>query len=169
MESEREFRRAIELNAASPAAHTYYALLCLTPLGRFDEALREARLAVQIDPLSRETNSSLGMVHYYRREYGEAIAALRKTLELDPAFREAHAELASAYEISGRFAEALAEARKIEDLGDPGRGECHRARIHARMGKPAEAQRILTGNNLHPKLVSAAAIQLPQDQVCRRR
>jgi adenylate cyclase len=42
-EAEREFRRAAELNPGNPSAHTYYAVLCLAPLGRLDEALRESR------------------------------------------------------------------------------------------------------------------------------
>jgi serine/threonine-protein kinase len=158
-ESEREFRRALELNAASPA-HTYYALLCLTPVGRFDEALREARLAVQTDPLSREANSALGVIHYYRREYANAIDALKKTLDLDPAFPEARAELASAYEVNGRFADALAEAKKIEELGAVERGEHHRARIQARMGNAEAARKILAGSCKSASHVSCAATQL---------
>ena len=107
-ESEREFRRAIELNPASPSAHTYFAVLCLTPLGRLDQALQEILLARDLDPLSRETNSSVGLVHYYRREYDQAIAAFQKTLELDAGFGEAYPELVCAYEAKRQWPEALA-------------------------------------------------------------
>jgi len=158
-ESEREFRRAIELNAAS-AAHTYYALLCLTPVGRFDEALSEAKLAVQTDPLSREANSALGVIHYYRREYDKAIGALKKTLDLDPAFPEARAELASTYEINGRFADALAESKRMAELGAVERSQHHAARIQARMGNVQAARQILAGSCRSSSHVSCAAIQL---------
>jgi serine/threonine-protein kinase len=159
-ESEREFQRAAELCNSSPSAHTYYALLCLTPRGRFDEALREARLGAQVDPLSREATSAVGLVHYYRREYDQAITALRKTIEIDASFVEAHAELASVYEVAGRLPEALAEAKKLEGLGAAERGESHVARIHARMGQSEEARRILAAGCPGVTPVGCSATQL---------
>jgi tetratricopeptide (TPR) repeat protein len=75
-------------------------------------------LARQNDPLSRQTNSSVGLIHYYRREHDQAIAELRKTLELDPSFGEAYTELASAYQAQGRYPEALAAMQKLQVLGE---------------------------------------------------
>jgi TolB-like protein/Tfp pilus assembly protein PilF len=159
-ESEREFRRAIELNPGKPYAHTYYGLLCLTPLGRLDEALQEARRARELDPLSRETSSTVGLIHYYRREYDQAIAALRQTLELDPSFGEAYPELASAYLAKGRFPEALAAIQKLQALGEVGRSKCLMAYMDALAGKSGEARRLLAEIDSPPSQLAVAAIHL---------
>lgn len=48
--AETEFRRAIELNPSNSAAHAWYAFLLMT-LQRLDEAERENRAAIELDPL----------------------------------------------------------------------------------------------------------------------
>jgi adenylate cyclase len=48
--AEREFQRAIALNPSSSAAHSWYGYLLRT-LQRFDEAAKEDRLAIELDPL----------------------------------------------------------------------------------------------------------------------
>jgi len=159
-ESEREFRRATELNPGSPSAHTYYAVLCLAPLGRLEDALREAREARHLDPLSRETNSAVGMIHYFRREYDQSIAALRKTVELDPAFGEAYHEIAAAYQAVGRYPEALAAMQKLQTLGEASRAKCMTVEIEARMGKRAEAARFLAETKSPPTWLGVAATHL---------
>src|SRR5260370_25144989 len=50
-ESERQYRRAIELRPNYADAHALYGLL-LSLEGRFDEAIAEARQAMALDPLS---------------------------------------------------------------------------------------------------------------------
>src|SRR6266700_1653547 len=50
--SEREFRRALELNPNDVNAHQWYALLLIT-LGRLDEALSETEQARELAPLTK--------------------------------------------------------------------------------------------------------------------
>ncbi len=50
--AEKEFRRAIELNPTYPTAHQQFANYCLLSMGRFDDALAEAKHAEQLDPFS---------------------------------------------------------------------------------------------------------------------
>jgi len=59
--SEREFKRAIELNPDSGDAHGYYSWF-LPPMGRNDEAVAEAERALRIDPVSTGLNGNLGSV-----------------------------------------------------------------------------------------------------------
>ena len=56
--SEQEFQRAIELNPNYATAHQWYGYY-LAAMGRFPEALEEARKAQQMDPLSLSINTTL--------------------------------------------------------------------------------------------------------------
>ena len=50
-DAEREFQRSIALNPNYPAAHFYYANY-LVAMGRYEEALAEAKKALALDPVS---------------------------------------------------------------------------------------------------------------------
>jgi adenylate cyclase len=54
--AEGEYRRSIALNPNYATAHHWYALY-LSSLGRHDEALREIRRALELDPLSLPINA----------------------------------------------------------------------------------------------------------------
>jgi TolB-like protein/DNA-binding winged helix-turn-helix (wHTH) protein/Tfp pilus assembly protein PilF len=103
--AEREFKRAIELNANYATAHHWYAQL-LAPLGRIDECLAASRKALDLDPLSLIISGSLGNRLYLARRYDQAIEQLHKTLELDSSFDLAHWNLGEVYEAKGDFAQA---------------------------------------------------------------
>ena len=109
--AEREFKRAIELNPNYATAHQRYSLF-LPALGRFDEAIAEARKARDVDPLALPVNENLGDVLYLARRYDEAIEQLKKTLELDPNYGVAHSTLSKVYEAQGRHEESLEERLK---------------------------------------------------------
>ena len=57
--AEKEFKRAIELNASYPTAHAWYGEYLMV-LGRFDEALAEMNRANELNPLSPAINLALG-------------------------------------------------------------------------------------------------------------
>src|SRR5262249_11183410 len=59
-DSERDFQRALQLNPNLADAHWNYAR-DLTATGRLDEAVVEARRAVQLDPVSVFANYGLGL------------------------------------------------------------------------------------------------------------
>ncbi|HEX5703524.1 MAG TPA: protein kinase [Pyrinomonadaceae bacterium] len=109
--AEREFKLAIELNPSYATAHQRYSLF-LPALGRFDEAIAEARKARDVDPLALPVNENLGDILYLARRYDEAIEQLRKTLELDPNYGVAHGTLAKVYEAQGKHEELLEERLK---------------------------------------------------------
>jgi TolB-like protein/DNA-binding winged helix-turn-helix (wHTH) protein len=110
--AERELKLAADLNPSNPFAH----VLCSNHflfLGRFDEAVAEARKAVQLDPASLLTNRGLTFVYLMARRYDEAIAQSRVTLELDPANTQAQIDVALAYALKGEMAQARAEANRF--------------------------------------------------------
>lgn len=113
--AEREFQRAIELDPNYGPAHQWYSVH-LSSLGRFDEALAEAKRAQELEPLSLIIDSHVGWVLYLARRYDQAIEHLRKTLELDPYFVAAHIYLARAYLQKGMYKEAIAEFQKANTI-----------------------------------------------------
>jgi serine/threonine-protein kinase len=113
--SEREFKRAIELNPNYAVAHQWYGIL-LRDMGRFDEGLEEIRKAKELDPLSLPINTDLGEIFYHARQYDQAIEQCKKTLEIDANFHWAHAVLSKAYLQKSMFKEAIAELKKAVSL-----------------------------------------------------
>jgi TolB-like protein/DNA-binding winged helix-turn-helix (wHTH) protein/Flp pilus assembly protein TadD len=118
--AESEFRQAFDKNANYAIAHSWNGEN-LAALGRFPEAISEARLAQENDPLSMSINTNAGWTLFLAGRHGEAMEALKKIIEIDPSFPRAHFRLGSAYENGGRYGEAIAELQKAVQLsaGDP--------------------------------------------------
>lgn len=152
-ESERALRRAIELNPGYAAAHQWLGEL-LSDDGRHEEALREGRLAVQLDPLSLAGNLDLGRDLMRARQYDAAIEQLQHTLELDPTLGIAYSSLADTYIWQRRWDEADAILREHESWVGP-RDEAFEAEIAT--GRAADA--------------AGEAVTLPEEYAerCRQR
>lgn len=118
--AEREFLRAIDLNASCVTAHHWYGH-CLLAMGRLDEAATRMAHAQVLDPLSIPCNLGVGWAFYYRREYDRAIAQYKKTLEIAPELPMVLYELGLAYQSKGSYNEALATFERADRLtgGDP--------------------------------------------------
>jgi len=105
--AEKEFRRAIQLDANYATAHQWYAE-CLAFEGRFDEALVESERARQLDPLSLIIAADDGAILYFSRQYARAIEKFRVVMDMEPNFPRAHM-VVFAYAGKGRFTDALAQ------------------------------------------------------------
>src|SRR5262249_616625 len=81
--AEGQFRRVFDALPGYAVAHQAYAVMCLVPQGRFDEAITELNIAKQVDPLAPWLNAQLGFVYYLSRRYEDAVAQLLSTIELD--------------------------------------------------------------------------------------
>jgi len=112
-EAESEFRRAIDLNPNNAAAHYFYAIACLIPMKRLDDALEQYQTALSLDPLSSIVNTNYATALMVGRRYPESLAQFQKVLERDPNFHPAHYKLSQLYATTGRFAEAVSEIQKI--------------------------------------------------------
>jgi TolB-like protein/DNA-binding winged helix-turn-helix (wHTH) protein/Flp pilus assembly protein TadD len=113
--AETEFQRAIELNPSYATAHQWYSQY-LRAMGRFPEALHEAKQAQQLDPLSLPINTTVAARYRDLNQYDLAIATNRHTLELDPNFPPAHEILATVYEQQGNLPAAIVEWKKVVEL-----------------------------------------------------
>jgi TolB-like protein/DNA-binding winged helix-turn-helix (wHTH) protein/Flp pilus assembly protein TadD len=139
--SEREFRRAIELNPNYATAHQWYAEY-LAHRGRFDEAFAESERARQLDPMSLIIATDKGQILYYSRQYDRAIAQLQAVLEMEPNFDHAHI-VVEAYIEKGRFAEAIADLEKSNAIESGPWGWAWLAYAYGRAGQPAKARHAL--------------------------
>jgi serine/threonine protein kinase len=85
-EAEKHFKWGIELNPDYAIAHHWYAINYLTPLGRFDEAVKETIRALELETNSLVIGATVGLCYYFAKQYDEAIRYLQRTLEIDPEF-----------------------------------------------------------------------------------
>jgi eukaryotic-like serine/threonine-protein kinase len=106
--AEHAFKKAIELDPRYPPTHMYYALL-LAALGRYEEALIEARRGRELDPLSLLMQMGVAWTSYFARRYQDALEALREVTLIEPGFPEALSMLVVVYDRLGLF-ERAAEA-----------------------------------------------------------
>lgn len=108
--AETNYRKAIECNPGSPAAHQSYAKH-LWGLERHGEALREIELAGSLDPLSSNIRTLRGYVLLYAQRTDEAIAQLLEVIGGEPGRPTAYIPLADAYEVRGDLGRAVEAAR----------------------------------------------------------
>jgi len=113
--SEKEFRRAIELNPGDTLAHHLYSHLLLA-MGRYEESLQESELYVKLDPLSPSAYEHLGFHYQANGQYQQAIVEYRKSALLDPSWESSHALVADCYRRMGMSQEALAEYERAMAL-----------------------------------------------------
>src|SRR5262249_19144434 len=121
--AERAFRESVRSNPGYATGHRWYGQF-LSGMGRHPEAVEEAKLGLDLDPLSVIIHTAVGDVLFYARRYDEALGYYRKALELDPDFLAGHSDLARALEHSGRVDEAIVEYERAvalasRDVSDP--------------------------------------------------
>jgi tetratricopeptide (TPR) repeat protein len=114
--AEADFKRGIEINPRHPTAHQWYAINCLAPQGRFQDAWAALARARELDPVSPAINATAGLLHYFEREYERAVDECRTVLEMDAGFALAHYFLGLAYSAQGRHDEALSTLREAVRL-----------------------------------------------------
>ena len=114
--AEREYQKAIALNPAYATAHHWYAMSCLSPLGRLDEALDEIGTAQSLDPVSSIVARDLAVVHFYRRDFEMALEQCDHTIELNPHFAPAYWMLGVIQEQRRDFDESAAAFQRAAHL-----------------------------------------------------
>jgi adenylate cyclase len=121
LKTEVEFKRAIALSPNYAQAHHWYSIY-LAHMGRHQEAIQEAQLAQQLDPLSLLMNQTAGMVLCLARQYDRAIEELRKVIDMDANYAAAHGTLGLVYARKGMCEQAIEEFEKVASLagGHPG-------------------------------------------------
>jgi TolB-like protein/Flp pilus assembly protein TadD len=141
--AERSYLAALALNPGSSLVRSPYSRF-LSALGRTDEALQQAQLAAESEPLAAEMRTSIAVILYYQRRYGEAISEYLKALELNSLFPPAHLGLGRAYAAIGKFPEAVEELNlALDQSGGDLSYVAVLAAAHAQAGARAEAEKLL--------------------------
>jgi TolB-like protein len=114
--AESLFFRAIQLNPRYSTARHWYAMSCLVPMARLDEALEQILLAQSLDPVSSIIARDVAVTHYYRRDFDSALEQCDHTIELNPHFAPAYLTLGMIQEQRKDFDESAAALRRAVDL-----------------------------------------------------
>jgi serine/threonine protein kinase/tetratricopeptide (TPR) repeat protein len=138
--AERDNRRALELSPGSAAVHTEASYL-MSVLSRHDEAIREGRIAEELDPLSEEAGVYCGMRFLFARRSEEAVQQVRKVLAVHPDSVFAKFALANTLQSLKRYDEAIAVylSRKVPDPG----GNFAVGVTYGLTGRKEEARKVL--------------------------
>jgi TolB-like protein len=170
--SDREFKRAIELNPNYATAHQWYAEL-LAAVGRMEESIAAAHTAEELDPLSPAMPFSVGGAYMAARQWEPAEDYHLKALEMEPDFVGVLIQIAELYVATDRLDDAVSSwqrvfevldhpelaqeiVRRVEAEGsdgyfrtllelpdESGLDDFYRAYLHAGLGEKDEAFRLL--------------------------
>jgi tetratricopeptide (TPR) repeat protein len=110
-------KKAIELNPVYPTAHHWYALY-LQFLGRYQEAIDEARRGWALDPTSPIVGTDLAIMLRSAGRLDEAEQLLEGMLPVHSSFPGVHFQLAEVYRLTGHYESALEQVRRSIALGD---------------------------------------------------
>ncbi len=127
--AEQEFQAAIGLDPGYATAHHWYAMSCLVPMSRLDEALEEMCVAQSLDPVSSIVARDLAIIYAYRRDYEAALDQCDHTIELNPHFSPAYWALGVIQEQRKDLDEAAAAFQRAIDLSP------HTPRVHAALAR----------------------------------
>jgi TolB-like protein/DNA-binding winged helix-turn-helix (wHTH) protein/Tfp pilus assembly protein PilF len=138
--SEKEFRRAIQLDPQYATGHQWYAEF-LSWQGRFEEAFAESERARQLDPLSLIIASDYGWILYDSRQFDKAVKQSQSVLELDPNFDHARALIIPSYFQLGRSDEAVDLINRWADREQGPWTLAWKVAVYSRSGYAEEARR----------------------------
>jgi serine/threonine-protein kinase len=149
--TERQFKRTLELDPGSALGRTNYALF-LACRGRKEEAIREARLSLRLDPLSSLVAAWAASVFYGVGEIEESIDTSIKALAMDPDHWQLYLHLGMAYLHASMVEKAAAAWEKAVDLsGGASVALGWLAAAYYLLGKSPEADRLLARLNERAK------------------
>jgi TolB-like protein len=136
--SEKELKRALELNPNLASVHTTYAFY-LERVGRLPEAIAEVQLVLQLDPVSSRSFYTAGIAYYFAHQYDEALSQLQRAHVLEPHPPKFLFPFESGviYAEKGMYGRAVGEFQK---LGNQPHALGHMGNVYARMERVGEAR-----------------------------
>ena len=156
--SEKEYRRAMQLDPSYATAHQWYAE-SLGFQGRFEEALAESERARQLDPLSLIIAADNCAILYYSRRFDSAIEKCRAVQAMEPAFSSrAVAMIAASLVEQKRYDEAMRVAQLVNTTNESWTWSWQ-TYVYGRSGQAAKARRAL--RNFESAARHATNVPLP--------
>ena len=141
--AEESFLRALQLNPSYAQAHSWYSIY-LEAMERGEEAVLQARLALELDPISKGAAANLAMQLANSGRFEEAAAEIAEALELDAGFWGAHWVLGNLHAKQQDYANATAAFKKAADFSE--RNSVTLTSLgftHALAGRRSEAEALL--------------------------
>jgi serine/threonine-protein kinase len=162
------FQKAIQLKPRYSTAPYWYAMSCLVPMRRLDEALEQMLLAQSLDPVSSIIARDVAVTQYYRRDFDAALEQCDHTIELNPHFAPAYLTLGLIQEQRKEFDESAAAFRRAVDLAPNSlRMQSALARTLALSGKPERAVEALHTLERLAGERYVSPVRIHDDGVCR--
>jgi TolB-like protein/tetratricopeptide (TPR) repeat protein len=140
-QSEKSFRRAIELDPGGSMSQSHFALFLLFVLGRIDEALQQLRVAEKNDPLSPRVHAWLASVLVSAGRYDEAASHCEKL----PADHPAESSCQGRARLwQGRTGEALQILETVfnRDVNEGNEAWGYLGYAYARAGRREDAEKL---------------------------
>jgi tetratricopeptide (TPR) repeat protein/TolB-like protein len=136
------FRRAIATDETSASAHQWYADF-LTYQGNFKAALKEADLALELDPLSPIVTLSKGVALYFSRDYDAAIRVFQGIEDYEPSYMLAYYWMGLAELEKKHYPKALSSLETAYKLGHESMTLAAIAYAHSVSGDATKAREIM--------------------------
>lgn len=114
---EATFQLAAQVSPSDVVARQWYALNCLAPQGRLEEAQEALGVARSLDPLSPVVRASDGFLRYLARDLDGAEATLGPLVEEAEAPPVAHLFMGFVQQLAGRGDEASRHFQAAESAG----------------------------------------------------
>lgn len=141
--AEGDFRKAIQHNPNYATAHHWFAFF-LSLQTRHEEAMKEIRIAAQLDPLSMIINANTGLILFFGKHYDEALEQLQKTLELDPKSPVVYQYFGYIYDQQKEYDQSISAYMKATELAPENLSyEADLTRAYSLSGATQEAERRL--------------------------
>jgi tetratricopeptide (TPR) repeat protein len=139
--AQTNIKRALQLNQGLPHHHNAYSCYFLA-VNRMNEAIVEAKRAVELDPLSGWYRSFLARILSYDKKFDQAIGLLQEVLELDPNDPFVLGSLGEVYAAKGKYDKGISMLQKVRIIPvyESFLGYCY-----GKGGKKEDAQKILDG------------------------
>ncbi|HTP70304.1 MAG TPA: protein kinase [Dongiaceae bacterium] len=140
---EAEFQKAIALDPSYAQGLHWYALY-LAAAGRKEDAIREIKVAREIDPKSLVIAANLGFIYYLAGDFNRAEEAVKNAIQMDPSFAAAYTYLGQIYLEKKQYKEAIEQFQTALALS-PGDNEPLEYLAYAQgvSGNKKEAEEIL--------------------------
>ena len=153
MKAEKEYLTALSLNPGYTQARCWYALFYLQIVRRnHEEALKNARLAVENDPLSSYAQGILGVVASSAHLHEEAIAAAKRSVEYDQESHGAWYYLGYSYHCAGDIASAIHAYKQAVNIS--GRQNLALTNLVSLLSETSEYQQLHEANFIYKELLT---------------
>src|SRR5262249_28751029 len=140
--AESAFRKGLQLDPNNANSRIAYSCFML-PTGRIEDSIRDAKRAVEIEPLYVHARSWLGIPLLCERRYDEAILTMKSAIEMDERFLPAYICLGITYEAKGERAKAIEFMEKVGMITAHPLALGMRGWIYGLDGRVDEARRML--------------------------